>query len=404
MDSTTKKDWTILMYLNGNNELEPEMLNSMLALEGINIISNINIVIEIGREALELVKIIRPAENFNEMGEKWTGVRRYSFINNKIMLTQDLGYKNMADPMNMYEFIKYGIENYEANHYMLIIGGHSCSLIGTTTDYTKERPYIMGIPEMSDAIIKVSNDLKVTIDFLVLDMCYFNFIEIIYEFGKDKQNPIKNILTYIGEGPIYGLPYCNIIKTLEKNILNNDLNFLAKQFIDSLNFNLVAFKIDYFKLENIKGLFNSIGDYYLNNSAKEKLRLNSLFSDSFNNKTLSPLVKELQSSIRGLIVYHKQMENSNSGIVNLITELPADVYQGLFYDRLNFTKFNKWCFLVNSKKIYDYNLVTPSNSKWITIELPIRILYKLIEIINPRLDEDGKKAILENVLKYKKWS
>lgn len=404
MNNTVKQEWTILLYLNGNNELEPEMINSMLSLNNISSLDNINIIIEIGRESLELVKIIRPKETFHEIGENWTGVRRYCYENNKIILIEELGYINMSDPMNMYDFIKYGIENYEANHYMLIIGGHSCTVIGAIPDYTKGQPYIMGIPEMSNAIIKASNDLKVNIDLLILDMCYFNFIEIIYEFGKDERCPVKNILTYIGEGPLSGLPYDNIIKTLEKNINNNDIRVLIKQFVNNLNYNLVAFEIDNFKLENIKKLFNDIGDCYLNESINKEKTINKLFSNSTKDKIISPLVKDLQNSIKELIICHKQLEDNNMGIVNILSELPDDLFQMLFYYRLNFSKLNKWCYLVNNKKIYDYNIADSNNSKLMSIELPIEILYKLIEIINPNVDEKDKKIILENLLKFKKWN
>lgn len=403
MNNNFEENWTILIYLNGNNELEPEMEKVMLSLKAMDIIHNITIVIQIGKESLELVKIIRSMETFNEPDEKWTGVKRYCFKKNKIKFIEDLANKNMADPICMYDFIKWGVENYPANHYMLILGGHSYSLIGAMPDYTQNVPFIMGFPEMSNAITKVIKDLNIKIDLLVLDMCYFNFIEVIYEFGKNKDSSAQNILTYIGEGPIYGLPYDNLIQILEKNIHCTDLNFLIKQFIDNLNFDLVAFRMDYFKLERIKTLFNTLGENYLNQSNDKKISLYKIFSSYTSKEPWSIIINDLKRNIQDLIIHYKKVSNNNLAAINVITELPPDLYQTLFYYRLNFTKQNKWCCAVNNKKISNYDLSVPINSELLPLKLPTEIVYKFIDLMNSPLNAENKKIILKNLLNYKNW-
>lgn len=85
MDISRKKNWTVLIYLNGNNDLEPEMWQAKLAAEKIGSNHEVNVLIQIGRENQQLSKIIRPVDVLPVADEKWTGVRRYYV--KKIVLT-----------------------------------------------------------------------------------------------------------------------------------------------------------------------------------------------------------------------------------------------------------------------------------------------------------------------------
>ena len=112
------KDWTILIYANGNNEFEPEMYRLFLDSQKIKPNNNINVVIQIGREKRELVNILRPEDTLIETKDNWTGVRRFCLELNgidkyfKATLIKDLGNVNMADPKNLYEFVRWGLLNY----------------------------------------------------------------------------------------------------------------------------------------------------------------------------------------------------------------------------------------------------------------------------------------------------
>jgi hypothetical protein len=152
MEIRELKDWTILNYANGNNEYEPEMYKALNDSASAGSDESVNIVMQIGRIEREVAKIIRPFEDFKNDDEMWTGVRRYHIREHKPEFLEDLGKINMADPKSLYEFITWGIENYPAKHFMLILGGHGAAFVGTLTDYSQEAPYIMGTVEMCRAI------------------------------------------------------------------------------------------------------------------------------------------------------------------------------------------------------------------------------------------------------------
>ncbi|WFD11407.1 clostripain-related cysteine peptidase [Tepidibacter hydrothermalis] len=392
MNKNFQKDWTVLIYINGNNDIEPEIRQAMLAIKNADINENANVLVQISREEWNLVKIIRPLDNLPESDDKWVGVRRYYIKGRECILIEDLKKINMADPMCLYDFIKWGIKNYSAKNYMLIIGGHGCVLKGALADYSQDNPYMMGIPEINIAIDKACKEVNSKIDILVIDMCYFNLLEIIYEFGKDKDHSVKSILTYIGEGPIQGLPYEKMINLLEEN----DTEDTIKKIIDNLNYNLVAFQVDNTKFEKIKSLFNELAHCYLDNK-KEELKSYELLSYLDVNQPWYSVIKDIKDSMNSIVIYSKKI-NNNLGLINIMTYLPSDSNQLYSYYKLSFTSDNKWAYLISDKKTIDN----------INLELkPIKISYQavceLISIMNPLLSTDDKELILNNLINYKNW-
>ena len=252
-------NWTILIYANGNNELEPEMYESMLDCEKVSPDCDVNVIIQLARADRKIAEIMRPDEVFTkEKNDSWVGARRYYIGKSNLQLIQDIGKINMAHPETLYEFIKWGIEAYPSEHYMVVLAGHGISFVGTLMDLTFETPYIMGIPEMCRAIELVKNHIDIKIDILVLDMCNMNSIEILYEFGKNKINMVSNILTYIGEGPFKGLPYNTLIELVQNYSDSHNINKLIIEIISTLNLDTIAFEINHEKLESIKNKFNNL--------------------------------------------------------------------------------------------------------------------------------------------------
>ena len=50
---------------------------------------------------------------------------------------------------------------------------------------------------MCFSINSLKQDLNIDIDILSLDICNMNTVELIYELGKNKNNTIKYLMTYI---------------------------------------------------------------------------------------------------------------------------------------------------------------------------------------------------------------
>lgn len=396
-----EKDWTILIYANGNNELLPEMWRAKTDAEKIGSNENINVAIQISREKNELVSIIRPNEFLPQSGAKWIGARRYFVTNPKSVLIKDLGRINMANPMTLYDFIKWGIRCYPAKHYMLILGGHGYQFVGAMTDYSQSVPYIMGIPGLCKAIQLASGELGRKIDLLVLDVCYFNLIEPIYEFGKDENHAVQNIITYIGGGPLHGLSYDKLIWSVQCNSHIVDLPSFIQKIVDSLDFDLVAIEVNHKKLKHIKKQYNDLADCYIASKRGQETKLHELFLAKPENEWYA-LATSINCSVLSIIIYHKTTTNFKSSLLNSATLPTNNLEKIIRYSKLSFAQNNNWTYLLSNKALQP-RLSDTSEVEVNPLMLSAQEVFNYISIMNPSLLKEQIQIIFEKLLLYKKW-
>jgi hypothetical protein len=402
-----KKNWTVLIYADGNNELAPEMLAAKKKAETIGSSDKINIIMQIGRESKFLVKIIRPNCDVQN-DESWTGVRRYYIQKSKSLLLKDFKKTNMAHPHTLYNFILWGIESYPSDHLMVILSGHGFSFVAAMTDFSQEAPYVMGISQMCKVINMVQKNTGVKIDILVLDMCYMNTIEVLYELGKSKNHSIDNILTYVKDGPIQGLPYDILISSVANNVDNKDLSPLLKNIIDKINLNLLSIKINHGKLKKTKELLNNLAYTYLNAEDKKNLDPYSLLYNINPNYSWYPELVELKKSLNDLILYAKNKSKNN--LIDIVTDkmqltnTEIDHYVLLYY-QLSFSKNNYWLNILTNNSIEEELFLNRINNsiKLEPIFLPPLAIPRNIRIMNPLLKEDDIKILASKLFLYKKW-
>lgn len=327
------KDWTILIYADGNNEMEEVIYKSLLACENIGSSNEINVVVEIG-------KLGNCKTNYEN---SWTGVRRYYASNGGSILIEDLGKINMADPNILYDFIKWGWENYKARHLMLVLSDHGGDFVGCFTDLSLSVPYIMGIPEMIEAINETKNNSEFTIDILVLDMCYMNCIEIIYELSQEENPTVKTLVTYMDNAAYEGINYNKLISTTEKLSNITDMHLFIKNFIDSQDYNMIAYEINHERLEEIKLLFNDIAK-----TAETPLAaLNNLSVKG----EKSDFLDNINDKLKSIVIYSKKAFHGINESINIIYEDVGHLIY--FYEKLAFAKNNHWKVLLNKMTVYE---------------------------------------------------
>jgi len=404
------KNWTILIYANGNNEFEPEMYQVLLDAEKIGSSKNLNILLQIGREKRELTQILRPSDPITTSLDQWTGVRRYCLQPKKNSeklcsnLVKDLGKINMAEPKTLYDFIKWGMENYPAKNYMLIMGGHSFEYLGILTDYSQNLPYIMGIPEIGRVFSLIKKNIGQEISLLVLDTCYMNMVEVLYELAKEKKQALKNVLTYIEYGPLQGLPVNKLLNIVEENSNLQDLNLLTTRIIEGLNFDLVAFTLNNKKLEKIKRLSNDLAQHLLRNYQNTSINLTQILEKKEprnKDQLLSEYVKNLEKNIQGLIIASKRVANQKSKLLS-IAHKKTNNKLAAYYFRLSFAKNNHWPQVLGINHLQE-NLPLEDSIQLKPIVLPLQALVSLISIMNPSADDKQIGEIVQNLLQYKNW-
>ena len=332
----SKKEWTVIMYLNGSNELAIEMENTFKQLCKINK-SNVNIVIQLSKAPIDLVRTIR--QDDSSYAEDWTGTRRYSIINGNLEIVQSNEYINMADYRNLYDFIKWAANKFPAKRYMVSISGHGF-IVASLSDLCGKEPYIMGMYEMCTAIYNLKNIIY--IDILILDICNMNTIELIYELGKEKVNVVKYIITYINNGPLEGMDYNYIIQKID----DEPTNLILKNIVNKSKQNLVAIEVKHGKLEKIKELSNKLAYYWLlNNEEKATKEEIKLYNDIY---------KKVDKVINQLILCAQNIEQRKR-LIHLIfyNEYQIEDVESFvrFYYKLAFTK-NNYCSNLMGRKSY----------------------------------------------------
>jgi hypothetical protein len=396
MTNKTEKEWTVLIYANGNNDLEPEMWQAVSNLTKVASHSDIHVAIQAGRANQRLVKLLRK-NHLPKSDDSWIGVRRYFLEDNELHLVDQLGKVNMADPRRLYDFIKWGMQACPAKHYMLIVGGHGYQFVGTMTDYTQKAPYIMGIPEMIEAINKGANDSDGKIDILVMDICYFNFIEVIYELGKDENHAVQNAITYIFNGPVEGLPYNKMIELLQKNKSMNNTKAVTQNIVEELSYDLVAVSINHLILNKIKQQFNEYAfEYCAQNTSDGQTDISAILKAE--DKSTNTIIENILS----LIIQYKRVSQSNAALLATASKQTSDPDLVSRYSRLSFAQQNYWTYLL-SKKGYDVNTVSEQNKNLLPLKLRPKEVYAFISIMNPGLKKEQKEEVLKDLYRKRKW-
>jgi len=378
------KEWTVLIYANGNNELQPEMWQSKLSAQKVGSNKDVNVVMQLSQIDADLVRIIRPFHNYPDNAVGWVGTKRLFLMGGLSIVLQDLGNINMADPAWLYDFIKWGMDNYPAKHYLLIVGGHSHQFIGALPDYSQDTPYIMGIPEMVQSINLACKSSKGTIDLLILDVCSFNSLEVIYEFGKKPNHAIQNIITYFNNGPLQGLPYDQITQTLRDNSSLNDLNHFIKLIIDKLEFDLIAINIDHDKLKIIKKSFHDLAACYLHCGKKPLNNLSELVYNANYNDPWYEYSIGLQKKLADIILYDSNNYFFKSKLIHFANVPIKDRVCLDGYCRLSFAVNNYWTYLL-SRETHFPSLYKASKIQLVPMNLTSVDVLTYIYIMNPSL-------------------
>lgn len=339
------KAWSILIYADGNNDMEPEIYKSLLDCQKIGSNNNVNVVMQIGRINKNLLRDMRDTEWLTESDDEWEGVRRYYVEKHKSILIEDLGKSNMADPNNLFKFIRWGVETYEAKHYMVVLSGHGAVFIGGLPDLSLQVPYIMGIPDMAEAVNLVKKKLNSEIDILVLDMCYMNSIEVIYELGRNEHSGIKNMLTYTKQGPYEGLNYEKLICLTEKYSKSDDLKLFLKYLIEGLEFKLAAFEINYEKLRKIKEDFNYLAYMYFSSKDKNIKNPVDFIKNLLNMRNVPDCIKNINEKVSSITIYTNEKCTGINNTVTIVTEDIGNLIS--LYYKLAFAKNNYWTYLLS---------------------------------------------------------
>ena len=109
MPKVTEKEWTVMVYLAGDNNLDSAGVIDLKEMKKVGSTEQINVIAQFDREG------------------KSIATNRY-YIRKGGTLAKDvvgsLGETNMGNPHVLEDFIKWGIKNYPAEHYLVVVWNH----------------------------------------------------------------------------------------------------------------------------------------------------------------------------------------------------------------------------------------------------------------------------------------
>ena len=259
----------ILIYGNGHNDLQPYLFSNLQRLkENLNNIhfhNEIQFSLQVGMledPVLSLFEKIKgyPIKSKNNF---WSDSKRFIIKEGSVSETGLEGKVNFASPIQLEDFLNWGLinNNNATNYNILLLGGHSIPYIGTCFDYSLNGIQLMSIPQLARAIKKACQKTGNNIDLLILDSCYMNNIETIFEFS-DQNNFIKNIITYYNSGPLEGLSFIDLLDIINRSTNKHDIIY---NILNNINYNLISINLDFNILNKMYDLINQIGIIYFSN-------------------------------------------------------------------------------------------------------------------------------------------
>ena len=136
----SKYKWTILGYFDGNNSQDQTNEGDSYVIKDLQELEQI--------DSTEEVQVLVMLGSFKTDGN----CKYYHVKPDSSEEVLDLGKKDMSDYTTLRDFIGYGVHNYPAEHYMLIINDHGRGWKGVCSDTINGAGNWMSLPNLSSAL------------------------------------------------------------------------------------------------------------------------------------------------------------------------------------------------------------------------------------------------------------
>jgi len=266
----TVADWTFMVYLDADNNLERPGIEIFLKMANVSSSSKVNVVVQMDRH---------PSYNstlgYDDRYGNWTDAKRFNVTEgmkptpeNAVM---NLTEVNMGDPDTLKDFVNWTINNYPANYYFLVLWDHGTGFVGISYDFTNATDCLV-LPELSQAL----SGLPAMMDIVFLDACSMSMTEVAYQI-KDYANVLVG-----PEGLGYAMvdsratPYDDYLSSLTSNssMMPNDFaKEVVTDYIDWCNSEVAIQNatISATDLTRITSLMAAIDNFALKLKEKETL-------------------------------------------------------------------------------------------------------------------------------------
>lgn len=255
------KAWTYLVYLDGDNNLDSWGDYSLnLMKNGLSDDANVNVIV---------------------LDDHYgSGAHLLQVTSSGITTISDYGEPDLADPAVLQNFLSWGVQNYPADHYAVVLWDHGGGWKDVIFDATSNDRML--ISDLSNAMRTVTTSLHHKFDVTIFDACLMSMAEV-----ADQLRPVTNYLVASEQSvPDEGFPYDTMLQQLSAQPSMDSWAY-SKQIAD-----------DYYNF-----FINTHGKSVLSVSAIDESKLPGLVS-AVDNLSVS--------LIANLATYHGQVESARS--------------------------------------------------------------------------------------------
>lgn len=320
--ATDNKKWTFLFYINGNNYLSKQAPSFLRMLEFAGSDANINVAAQVARQKGTLDPITRD----------WSGVRRYEVpatdkqldqneLVGEILRTlvppytrgikstmkEDLGQADMANPRTFKDFVEWGMKEYPADHYCVVMLGPSQGMNGLMQDDTSGK--MMRPEQLKDALAGVQKDTGKGVDVLAFDASNATQAEMLYEIKDNVKYVVGSEGLVAGSGMsvpsvIFELKKSNQDRARTPEEVAQTFTMVGSMGVSNQGFAPTISAIDMSKVGTIKDAVNDLGQALIN-AKVDKKHLREIMENT--QEVGMPGVSMAYEGVRDVVHFAKQV-------------------------------------------------------------------------------------------------
>lgn len=269
----TKKEWSILAYIAGDNNLSDAGLEDIRELCAVGAGDRVHVGVEIDTYGEHTGSI-----RYEITEPDWTGKAYRTVI-------QRLPEKDTGDPETLRSFLSWGLERYPAKSHLVVVWNHGAGFRSVKRDIGYDDfGSSLDMPEIEDAFTRAGVGPTNKISILGFDACLMNMIEIAHHFEDQVELLVGSQQTEPGDG----WPYDAVLKATKSAKSSIDLarqivKLYMKSYKDLRVFNVTQSAIDCSKTEPVLKALSDLGDLLVQRLAgyRRDLKRIRLLSQAF---------------------------------------------------------------------------------------------------------------------------
>jgi tetratricopeptide (TPR) repeat protein len=221
-NNNASSDYTFMVYMVGS-DLEAKSYSATQNIQQMeNVGSNpkVNVIVETGGGSPQTTIDSKRFIDF-------TKVQRHKILHNGIQTLADLGTRNTGDPNTLSDFIVWGMSNFPAKKYAIILWDHGSGINGFGGDRQFNNDKLT-LDEIHQAFAATTNTMNKKFELIGFDSCLMASVEV--------ANSIRQFGNYMVASeeiePQWGWDYSSILASLTA-ASNEDGSLLGKAIADS---------------------------------------------------------------------------------------------------------------------------------------------------------------------------